>query len=76
LAWALLFGVPKRRRTWRKTLGMLTLLITLTCGLQACAKGGGGGVCEAGTTPGLYTVAVTGTSAEATTTTSIAVTVK
>jgi hypothetical protein len=66
VACLVLFGIPVRRRTWWTKLGMLSLLLTLAGGLIACGGsgggGGGGGGGIAGTTPGTYTVTVTGTS--------------
>ena len=64
----LLFGIPARRRRWQTMLGMLVLLASFTSGAFACGGGGGngggggGGGGNTGTTPGTYTVTVTGTS--------------
>ena len=61
-------GLPARRRRWQTILGTLLLLIAFTGGLLACSGGGGGsagtgaGAGNPGTTPGTYTVTVTGTS--------------
>lgn len=65
LACVLLFWLPVRRRAWRNLLGIVALLVVLTCGVLACGGGsssssGGGGI--SGTTPGSYTITVTGTS--------------
>jgi hypothetical protein len=57
----LLFGIPTRRRGWRSTLGILALLFAIFCGILACGGSGGGGG-GGGTTPGSYTITVTGTS--------------
>ena len=66
LAGVLLFGIPPRRRRLLTRLGMLALLVALTGGVLACGGGSGAGGCNAvgnsGTTPGNYTVIVTGTS--------------
>jgi len=68
LACVLLFGISAQRRKWRTLLGMFVLLIALAGGVSSCGGGGGGGgkactnVVIAGTTPGAYTVKVTGTS--------------
>jgi sugar lactone lactonase YvrE len=67
LACILLFGVPARRRRWRAVLGLLALLIVLSCGMASCGGavsggGGGGGGGNAGTTKGIYAITVTGTS--------------
>jgi hypothetical protein len=63
LACLLLFGVPARRR-WRTTLGLAALFATLAIGVTACGStitrntiSG-----DAGTTPGTYTLTVTGIS--------------
>ena len=80
LACILLMGIPRRRRRWRAMLGLLTLLVTLTCGVLAC--GGGAGetfnctVLASGTTAGSYTVTVTGTSGATTATGTITLTVQ
>jgi len=64
----LLFGVPKRRRSWRIMLGMGMSLMGLAGGLIACGGGGtvGGGSGNPGTTSGTYVVTVTGSSGSAT----------
>ena len=63
LALLLFFTVP-RRRIWLAILGLLVLMVS--AGITACGGGGslsGGGVGgNSGTTPGTYTVTVTGTS--------------
>jgi hypothetical protein len=48
-------------------LGLLALLIVLSCGMASCGGavsggGGGGGGGNAGTTKGIYAITVTGTS--------------
>ncbi len=53
------FGIPARRRSWRAMLSILVAMIALGA-LASCGGGGGGG--NPGTTPGTYTVTVTGTS--------------
>jgi hypothetical protein len=65
LACVLLFGIPARRRSW--PLGVLLVLaaisgMTLGCGGGGGSNGGGGGNSIPGTTPGTYTVTVTGAS--------------
>jgi len=70
LACVLLFGFSERRK-WRQTmLGMLVLLALLGGGVVSCGGGGGGGGGggngNPGTTPGSYTVTVTGTSGSTT----------
>jgi pseudomonalisin len=65
LACLLFCGMPARRRRWRTMLGMAALLIFFAGSMLACGGGGGGGTVTpiiAGTTPGNYTVTVTGTS--------------
>jgi hypothetical protein len=65
----LLFAIPARRRKCLTVLGMLILLLALTSGLLACGgggSGGGGGTAKPGTTPGTYTITVTGTSGSTT----------
>jgi len=65
LALVFLFGVPARRRKKQAALWMLLLLVALA-GVVSCGGGGssagGGGTTNPGTTPGTYTVTVTGTS--------------
>jgi len=63
LACVLFCGIPVGRRSRRTVLGMLLLLVALTLGLPACG-GSGNSTCKAtnGTTPGSYTITVTGTS--------------
>ena len=80
LACMLLFGIPARRRNWRRMLGMIALLIALAGGMMACGGGGGQKTCStpviAGTTPGSYTVTVTGTSDTTIVTGTVALTVQ
>jgi hypothetical protein len=68
LACLLLFGIPGRRRSWRRTLAMLALLVTLAGGMLACGGGGSARNCPPATTAGTYTVTVTGTSGSTTAT--------
>lgn len=78
LACILLFGIPRRRRSWRLFLGMAALFLVMAGGLVAC----GGNLTPAstsstnGTTPGLYTITVTGASGATTATASVALTVE
>jgi hypothetical protein len=57
-----------RRRNWRNLLAMPALLVALAGGILACGAGGnspensGGGSTNPGTTPGSYTITVTGTA--------------
>ena len=66
LACILFLGVPTRRQRWQSILGILVLLFSIAGGVFACGGGGnGGGVGgggNPGTTPGAYTITVTGTS--------------
>ena len=64
LACVLLFGFSERRIRWQTMLGLLVFLIFLGGGVMSCGGGGGGGGGNGnpGTTPGAYTVTVTGTS--------------
>ena len=63
LACLLLFGIPTRRRGWRKVLGLTGLFLFLVGSVLACGGGGGGGSTGIpGTTAGSYTITVTGTS--------------
>ena len=76
LACILLFWFPTRRRSWRALLGMLALLAVLVGGVAACNGGGGGGATTIpGTSPGNYTITVTGTSGSTTATGTVMVTV-
>jgi trimeric autotransporter adhesin len=81
LAGVLLLYIPAGRRRWPATLGMLALLIVLTCGVLSCSGGGAGGGCSpiAGapaTTAGAYTITVTGTSGTTTATATVTLTVQ
>jgi hypothetical protein len=64
LALLVFFAIPARRRSWRAMLSILVAMIALgalaSCGGGSSNSGGGGG--NAGTTPGTYTVTVTGAS--------------
>ena len=69
LALVLIIGVPRRRRGWPTVLGILALSIAagaLGCGGGGGGNSGGGGGGNSGTTPGTYTVTVTGTSGSVT----------
>ena len=73
----LFFFVPRRRRNW---LAMMGLFIVLVSGIAiGCGGGGGssggGGTSNPGTTPGTYTVTVTGTSGSTSKTTPVTLTV-
>jgi subtilase family serine protease len=82
LACILLFGIPARRRSWRIMLGMLMLLVALSGGVLACGGGGSGSSTppppppNPGTTPGTYTVTVTGASGALTATGTVTLTVQ
>jgi trimeric autotransporter adhesin len=72
----LLVGVPARSR--RARLGILTFLMIFAAGFMACGGGGGsggGGSVNRGTTPGAYTVTVSGTSGSTTATGTVTLTV-
>jgi N-acetylneuraminic acid mutarotase len=78
-ACVLIFGIPLRSRRWRALLGMAFLLFAFADGLIACGgsgggQGGGGGG-NSGTTPGNYTITVTGTSGALTETGTLTLTV-
>ncbi len=83
VACLLLLLAPARLRRWRSILPALLLLACFSGGITACGGGGsktsGAGSPPAssdpGTTPGSYTVAVTGTSAGITETATVALTV-
>jgi hypothetical protein len=78
LAIALLFGIRGKRRAWMRILGLLVVLLWIAapgCGGGSGSGGGGGG--GGGTTPGSYTVVVTGTaSGQVTAQTKVTLTVK
>ena len=63
LALLVFFGIPARRRSWRAMLSILVAMSALGA-LASCggSSNGGGGGGNAGTTPGTYTVTVTGAS--------------
>ncbi|HEY1209680.1 MAG TPA: C1 family peptidase [Terracidiphilus sp.] len=71
----LLLGIPTRRRGWRFTLGIIALLFAISSGVLACGGGGGGGGIS-GTTPGTYTITVTGTSGTLSETGTVSLTVQ
>jgi uncharacterized repeat protein (TIGR03803 family) len=63
LAFVLLIGIPARGRSRQTRLGILIFLLIFIGGFIACGSGGSsGGGGNPGTTPGAYTVTVTGTS--------------
>jgi hypothetical protein len=66
LAVILLFGIPRKRHNWLVMLVLLVLFVSIGAvgcgGSSGGGGGGGGGGGNAGTTPGTYTVTVTGTS--------------
>jgi hypothetical protein len=79
--WAcvLLAFIPLRRRKARLLFGALALLCACAVGMNACGGGSNVGSCTAvnsGTTPGSYTITVTGTSASLTETSTIKLTVQ
>jgi hypothetical protein len=81
LACLLFFVIPARQRNWRTIFGMLILLALMTSGVLSCGSstasaGGGGGGGNPGTTAGIYTVTVTGTSGTTTATGTVALTVR
>jgi hypothetical protein len=81
LAGLFLFVIPRRRRRWRSILSLVLSFVALGAGLFACSSGGGGGTsCPAvlipGTSPGTYTITVTGTSGAITKTGTVTVTVQ
>jgi sugar lactone lactonase YvrE len=82
LACAVLFAVPARRRSWR-AINSVVVLLAAACGaLVGCGGDGNKGgypctsVAVAGTSPGTYTVIITGTSGTTTATGAITVVVQ
>jgi hypothetical protein len=81
LACVVFIGVPARRRRWGAITGLFFLLWlgiagpALGCG-GSNAGGGGGTARNTGTTPGAYTITVTGTSGTITQTATISLTVQ
>jgi hypothetical protein len=53
----LLFGIPRRRLSWQKLLGVVFLIVSIGT-ITGCGGGKSTGV--GGTTPGTYTVTVLG----------------
>lgn len=81
LAGLLLFGMPARRLDWRRTLGLLLLLVAFAGTAIACGSGsktttGPTQPANPGTTAGNYTVTITGTSGSTTVTTPFTLTVQ
>jgi hypothetical protein len=79
LACILLFGIPARRRRLSSMLGMFALLMVLACSAIACsgkASSVGGTTGTPGTTPGTYTVTLTGASGSMVQTGTVALTVQ
>jgi hypothetical protein len=75
LACLLFLCIPGRRRSLRKLLGIFALGVTLASGVLACGSGGSSGSSNPGTTPGTYTITVTGVSGTETATGSVTLTV-
>lgn len=82
LAGIFLLCIPTRNRRWRTMLGALAFLVALTGGMLACggarmtvACPASTNVVMAGTTPGAYTITVTGTSGSTTATGTVSLTV-
>ena len=76
LALVCLFGIPaRRRRNWMAMLALVVFFASIAAiGCGGSSKGGGGG--NTGTTPGSYTVTVTGVSGTITQTTVVTLTVQ
>jgi N-acetylneuraminic acid mutarotase len=74
----LFLGMPARRHGWRAMLGTLVLIVAFTNGLVACGGGSSAGIRTGnhGSTPGVYTVTVTGTSGATIATGTVTVTVQ
>jgi trimeric autotransporter adhesin len=72
--------MSRKRRRWQRWLGVFALCLAILSGISACGSGGGGsngdgGGGTSGTTPGIYTITITGTSSQLTANTMISVTV-
>ena len=80
LACVILLGIPARRRRLRSFFAMILLLIALSAGVAACGGGGGNSSTPPqvipGTTPGTYTITVTGTSGSTSSTSNVTLTVQ
>jgi subtilase family serine protease len=80
LAFGLLFGIgiciPSRRRSWRMRLGLLVLLVILAGGLFACGGSSSSVTGNPGTTPGTYTITVSGASGSITANGTVTLTVQ
>jgi hypothetical protein len=77
LAGIFLFGFSRRRRRWQATLGLLLLFAIFTTAATGCTSvTEKRPVQQTGTTPGTYTVTVTGTSGSLTSATTINVNVQ
>jgi len=80
LACVLLLALPERRRRWRSLLGMALLLAALGGSVTACGGGNKSIACPtavtASTTPGIYTITVTGASGTTTETGTVTLTVQ
>jgi len=70
MAGILILFIPLRRGRWRSTLGMILLLLIVAHGMTACIASNGR------TTPGSYTVTVTGKSGTSTATCDVVLTVR
>jgi len=66
-AFLLFLGIPSRR-SWRRSMLGLIVLLAAICGIASCGGngggGGGGGGGNTGTTPGTYTFTVTGSTSQ------------
>lgn len=74
-----LIGIPARRRGWCSMLALLMLLFSVVGGALGCGGGGNGGAGgggNSGTTPGTYTITITGTSGSITQTGTVSLTVQ